>query len=163
MPSLPAEMIVLLVPFAQLFSERVWLHAQVLVLGAILAPGKRTVTSCLRVRGLAGEPHFTNDHRVLNRARWAGLPASQLLLGVIVRLLVPPGAAIVLGADDTVERRSGRKLKAKGCYRDAVRSSKKQVIRCFGLKWVAMMGAEPGPVGPAGMGLAVFDGAVLAR
>ena len=145
MPSLPAEMIVLLVPFAQLFSERVWLHAQVLVLGAILAPGKRTVTSCLRVRGLAGEPHFTNDHRVLNRARWAGLPASQLLLGVIVRLLVPPGAAIVLGADDTVERRSGRKLKAKGCYRDAVRSSKKQVIRCFGLKWVAMMGLSPVP------------------
>src|SRR5262245_5638984 len=139
MPSLPAEMIVLLAPFAQLFSERVWLHAQVLVLGAILAPGKRTVTSCLRVMGLAGEQRFTNYHRVLNRARWAALQASQILLGGIVLLLVPPGATIVLGADDTVERRSGRKIKAKGCYRDAVRSSKKHVIRCFGLKWVAMM------------------------
>jgi hypothetical protein len=138
-PSLPAEMIVLLAPFAQLFSERVWLHAQVLVLGAILAPGRRTVTSCLRVMGLAGEQRFTNYHRVLNRAQWAALQASQILLGVIVRLLVPPGAAIVLGADDTVERRSGRKIKAKGCYRDAVRSSKKHVIRCFGLKWVALM------------------------
>jgi len=53
MPSLPPEMIVVLAPFAQLFSDRVWLHAQVLVLGALLAPGKRTVSSCLRVMGLA--------------------------------------------------------------------------------------------------------------
>jgi hypothetical protein len=144
-PSLPVEMIVVLAPFAQLFSERVWLHAQVLVLGAILAPGKRTVTSCLRVMGLAGEQRFTNYHRVLNRVQWATLQASKILLGVIVLVLVPPGAAIVLGADDTVERRSGRKIKAKGCYRDAVRSSKKHVIRCFGLKWVAMMVLVPVP------------------
>jgi len=139
MPSLPVEMIVLLAPFAQLFSERVWLHAQVLVGGAMLAPGKRTVTSCLRVMGLAWERHFTNYHRVLNRAQWSALQAGKILLGVLVLLLVPPGAALVLGADDTVERRSGRKIKAKGCYRDAVRSSKKHVVRCFGLKWVSLM------------------------
>jgi DDE superfamily endonuclease len=145
MPSLPAEMIVLLAPFAQLFSERVWCHAQGLVLGAVLAPGKRTGTSCLRVLGLSREQRFTNSHRVLNRAQWAALQASKILLGLIVRLLVPPSAALVLGADDTVERRSGRKIKAKGCYRDAVRSAKKHVIRCFGLKWVAMMVLLPVP------------------
>ena len=60
MPSLPSEMRVLLAPFAQLFSERVWRQAQVLVLGALLAPGKRTVSRCLRVMGLALERHFTN-------------------------------------------------------------------------------------------------------
>lgn len=145
MPSLPAEMIVLLAPFAQLFSERVWCYAQGLVLGAVLAPGKRTVTSCLRVLGLSRERRFTNYHRVLNRAQWSALQASKILLGLIVRLLVPSSAALVLGADDTVERRSGRKIKAKGCYRDAVRSSKKHVIRCFGLKWVAMMVLLPVP------------------
>src|SRR5712692_7692564 len=145
MPSLPAEMIVLLAPFAQLFSERVWLHAQVLVPGAMLAPGKRTVTSCLRVMGLAWERRFTNYHRVLSRASWSALQASQILLGVLVLVLVPPGAAIVLGADDTVERRSGRQSKAKGCYRDAVRSSRKHVVRCFGLKWVSMMLLVPVP------------------
>ena len=80
MPSLPPEMIVVFAPFAQLFSDRVWRHAQVLVLGAILAPGKRTVSSCLRVMGLAGEAHFTNYHRVLNRAVWLALPASKILL-----------------------------------------------------------------------------------
>ena len=145
MPSLPPEMIVLLAPFAQLFSDRVWLHAQVLVVGAILVPGKRTVSSCLRVMGVAWEYHFTNYHRVLNRATWSAWQASKILLGLIVVLLVPAGGPLVLGADDTVERRSGRQIKAKGCYRDAVRSSKKQVVRCFGLKWVAMMVLVPVP------------------
>jgi hypothetical protein len=64
---------------------------------------------------------------------------------LLITLLVPAGATIVLGADDTVERRSGRKITAKGCYRDAVRSTKKHVIRCFGLKWVSMMLLVPVP------------------
>jgi DDE superfamily endonuclease len=66
-------------------------------------------------------------------------------LDLLITLLVPPGATIVLGADDTVERRSGRKITAKGCYRDSVRSSKKHVIRCFGLKWVSIMLLVPVP------------------
>ena len=145
MPHLPEEMILLLASFAPLFSNRVWLHAQLLLVGAILAPGKRTVTSALRVLGLATERRFTNYHRVLNRATWSARQASRILLGLIVLLLVPPGAPIILGADDTIERRSGRKIKAKGCYRDAVRSTKKHVIRCFGLKWVSMMVLVPLP------------------
>lgn len=145
MPSLPAEMIVLLAPFAQLFSDRVWFQAQVLVVGAMLAPGKRTVPSCLRVMGLSGERHFPNSHRVLNRAQWATVQASKIVLGLIVLGLVPSGAEIVLGADDTIERRSGRKITAKGCYRDAVRSSRKHVVHCFGVKWVAMMVLVPVP------------------
>jgi hypothetical protein len=145
MPPLPEAIILVLAPFAPLFSDRVWRHAQVLLLGAMLAPGARTVTSALRVMGLAGERRFTNDHRVLNRAIWSARQGSGMLLGLLITLLVPPGATIVLGADDTVERRSGRKIRAKGCYRDAVRSSHKQVIRCFGLKWVSMMLLVPVP------------------
>ena len=145
MLSLPPEMIVLLAPFAQLFSDRVWLPAQVLVLGAILVPGKRTVSSCLRVMGLGWEEHFTNYHRVLNRVTWPAVQASKILLGLLVQVVVPPGATIVLGADDTVERRSGRQIKAKGCYRDAVRSSRKHVVKCFGLKWVSLMLLVPVP------------------
>jgi hypothetical protein len=145
MPHLPDAIIQVLAPFAPLFSDRVWLHAQVLLLGAILTPGARTVTAALRVMGLATERHFTNYHRVLNRAVWSTRQASKMLLGVLILLLVPSGAPIVLGADDTVERRSGRKITAKGCYRDAVRSSQKYVIRCFGLKWVSMMLLVPVP------------------
>lgn len=145
MPHLPEEIIQVLAPFAPLFSDRVWLHAQVLLLGAILAPQARTVTAALRVMGLAMERHFTNYHRVLNRATWSARQGSRILLGMLIALLVPPGATIVFGADDTVERRSGRQITAKGCYRDAVRSSKKHVIRCFGLKWVSMMLLVPVP------------------
>jgi DDE superfamily endonuclease len=145
MPPLPEAIILVLAPFAPLFSPRVWRHAQVLLLGAMLSPGARTVTAALRVMGLSGERHFTNDHRVLNRASWSLRQASRILLGGLVTSLMPPGATIVLGADDTVERRSGRRITAKGCYRDAVRSSKKHVIRCFGLKWVSMMLLVPVP------------------
>jgi DDE superfamily endonuclease len=145
MPPLPEAIILVLALFTPLFSQRVWRQAQVLLLGAMLTPGARTVTAALRVMGLARERHFTNYHRVLNRAVWSARQGSQLLLGLLITCFVPPGATIVLGADDTVERRSGRQIRAKGCYRDAVRSSKKHVIRCFGLKWVAMMLLVPVP------------------
>jgi DDE superfamily endonuclease len=145
MPPLPEAIILVLAPFAPLFSERVWLHAHVLLLGAILTTGGRTVTAALRVMGLAAERRFTNYHRVLNRAKWSARHGSQILLGLLITLLVPPGATIILGADDTMERRSGRKIRAKGCYRDAMRSTKKHVIRCFGLKWVSMMLLVPVP------------------
>ncbi|MBI3301881.1 MAG: transposase, partial [Deltaproteobacteria bacterium] len=81
----------------------------------------------------------------MNRARWSARQASKILLGLIVLALVPLGATIVLGADDTVERRKGRRLNAKGCYRAAVRSSRKHGVRCFGLKWVSMMVLVPLP------------------
>jgi hypothetical protein len=145
MPPLPAAIIRVLAPFTPLFSQQVWHHAQVLLLGALLAPGARTVTAALRVMGLSGERHFTNYHRVLNRATWSALRGSQILLGLLITFLVPLGATIVLGADDTLERRSGRHITAKSCYRDAVRSSKSHVIRCFGLKWVSMMLLVPVP------------------
>jgi DDE superfamily endonuclease len=145
MPPLPEAIILVLAPFAPVFSQRVWLHAQVLLLGAIVTPGPRTVTAALRVMGLAMECHFTNYHRVLNRAMWSARQGSRILLGLLLTVFVPPGAPIVLGADDTVERRWGRKIRAKGCYRDAVRSTKKHVIRCFGLKWVSMMLLVPVP------------------
>jgi hypothetical protein len=131
-------MVALLAAFAPLFSPTVWNHASLLAIGALLATGKRTVTAALRVLGLSQEAHFTNYHRVLNRATWSPRRASRILLGLLLPLL-PASGPIVLAADDTIERRQGRKIKAKGCYRDAVRSSKKMVIKCFGLKWVSMM------------------------
>jgi hypothetical protein len=145
MPPLPEAIILILAPFAPLFSHRVWRHAQILLVGAMLAPGARTVTAALRVMGLAAERHFTNYHRVLNRATWSARQGSRILLGLLLMCFVPPGGTVILGADDTVERRHGRKITAKGCYRDAVHSSKKHVIRCFGLKWVSMMLLVPVP------------------
>jgi hypothetical protein len=139
MPLLPDAIILVLAPLALLFSHRVWLHAQRLLLGAILTPGARTVTAAGRATGWAAARRFTNDHRVLNRATWSGHQASRMLLGLFITGLMPPGAPLMLGADDTVERRRGRQINAQGGYRDAVCASKAPVLRCFGLKWVSMM------------------------
>src|ERR671914_788713 len=156
MSHLPEEIIQVWAAFAPLFSDRVWRHAQVLLLGAILAPQARTVTAALRVMGLAKERHVTNDHRVLNRATWSARQGSRILLGMLITRLVPPGALLIFGADDTVERRSGRQIRANGCARDAVRASKKHVSRGCGLKWVAMRLLVPVPWSRRGGGVARF-------
>jgi len=77
MPTLPAEYCNVVRTFAPIFSKCIWYHRQVLWVGAILTPGKRTVTAVLRVMGLSAEPHFQTYHRILNRAVWyhSGQPA----------------------------------------------------------------------------------------
>jgi hypothetical protein len=136
---LPPEIMTVLKPFMQVFSPRVWDWTQMLLVGAILAPGKRTVTSALRVLGLKDEKQYQNYHRVLNRAKWSGLQVSQILLGLLVAVFVSAGVPIVLGADETLERRWGRKIKAKGIFRDAARSSQTYTNYSNGLRWVSMM------------------------
>lgn len=107
MPKLPAELLPLIVVFAPLFSKRVWEHAQTLLVGAVLAPGKRTVTACLRVMGKSAEPHFQNYHRVLNRARWSAIAASRLLLRLLAQTFAPEGE-LVIGIDDTTSAAARR-------------------------------------------------------
>ena len=138
MHTLPAELLNLMVVFQPLFTKPTWEHAKVLLLGGLLARGRRTVTACLRVVGLSATQAFQNYHRVLNRARWSAWQASRLLLGLLV-VLLPPGGVVVSGADDTLERRRGKHINGVGCYRDAVRSSQQYVVKCFGLKWLALL------------------------
>jgi hypothetical protein len=141
---LPPEIVAILAAFAPLFSDRTWVKAQLLAVGAILAVGNRTVCAALRVIGKSQERHFTNYHRVLNRDTWSCLAAGQVLLGLIVAVL-PRDWPLALAADDTIERRKGRHIRARGCYRDPVRSSRQHVVKCFGLKWVALMILVPVP------------------
>ena len=116
MRTLPTEMIRVLTPFAPLFSERVWAHVRLLLAGAILAPGKRTVASALKAVGLQEERRFCRYHRVLSRAVWSSRQASRVLLGLLVETFVPEGP-LVVGIDETLERRRGKKISAKGIYR----------------------------------------------
>ncbi len=109
MPRLPARFAAVIPAFAPLFLQRSWRHAEVLLTGAILAPGQRTVTSILRITGLAQERRFVNYHRVLSRAAWCPRAASRVLLGLLVAAFVPRGP-VVLGIDDTIERRRGKRI-----------------------------------------------------
>ena len=136
---LPEMIIQVLDCFAPLFSQRMWEWAKVLVVGAILAPGKRTVTAALRVMGLRDEVHFQNYHRLLNRAVWSSRQVSRILLRLLLDVFVAPDAPVVLGLDETIERRWGAKIAARGIYRDAVRSSKEFFVKTSGLRWISLM------------------------
>jgi DDE superfamily endonuclease len=138
MRTLPTTMIRLLAPFAPLFSKRVWQHVQVLLAGAILAPGKRTVSAALRAMGLDQHKRFHRYHRVLSRASWSSREASRILLGLLVEVFVGEGP-LILGIDETLERRWGKKIAAKGVYRDPVRSTHENFVKASGLRWVCMM------------------------
>ncbi len=144
MRTLPAMMLHLLEPFVPLFSRRVWPYVQTLLAGAILAPGKRTVSAALRVMGLGQTEQFQRYHRVLNRAVWSGTEASRVLLRLLVRTFVPSGP-LVIGVDETLERRWGKKIAAKGVYRDPVRSTHDRFIKASGLRWVCLMLLVPVP------------------
>ena len=145
MHTLPTAMIQLLAPFALLFSERVWRHAQVLLAGTILAPGKRTVSAALRVVGLGRTEQYQRYHRVLNRAVWSSREASRVLLGLLVKTFLAEGEPLVIGLDETIERRRGAKICAKGIYRDPVRSSHGHFVKASGLRWVCLMLLVPVP------------------
>src|ERR1041384_125116 len=142
---LPACFASLILTFAPVFMQRrTWRHAELLLIGAILAPGKRTVTSLLRIAGLGRERRFATYHRVLNRAAWSPRTASLVLLGLLTHALAPTGP-VVLGLDDTIERRRGKRISAKGIYRDPVRSSKGHFVKAGGLRWLSLMLLAPIP------------------
>jgi hypothetical protein len=126
------------------FTAPSWEYVLVLVLGAVLAPGKRTVSACLRITGRAGAKNFSSYHQLLNRARWNSHVMARHLLGMIVNRLVPDDP-VVIGMDDTIERRWGRRITARGIYRDPVRSSHGHFVKASGLRLLSFMVLTPVP------------------
>src|SRR5690348_7955160 len=143
-PHVPEPLAAWMGPFMTGLTRPTWRHALVLVAGAILAPGRRTVAAMLRVVGLGRAPTFTNYHRVLNRNRWSGRAAARRLLHLLLAAFVPEGP-VVIGVDETIERRWGAKIKARGIYRDPVRSSRGHFVKASGLRWLSLMVMVPIP------------------
>lgn len=137
MSSLSCIILSVFLPFSILFSKPSWNKALTLLLGVLICTGKRTVCSALRAMGLSDEISFSKYHHLLNRAKWSSLHAAKILFFMLLAL-IKEGSPIVLFADETLERRRGKKIKAKGYYRDAVRSSKSQIVnstlQLFGLE-----------------------------
>ena len=136
---LPASFLARLAGFAHLFTRPTWLQVPLLLAGAILAPGRRTVTAALRILGRDHDPHFCTLHRILNRAVWSPRAAAGHVLTLLIKAFVPAGAPVVIGFDDTIERRWGPKISARGIYRDPVRSSKGHFVKASGLRWLSAM------------------------
>lgn len=144
MPNLPRIIIDHLNPFAPCFyGVTTWAKAQTLLIGTILSTGKRTVTAALRVMGLQDDPKFAQYHHVLNRAAWKPLDLALVLLKLLVRTFYEPDEPLVFGIDETIERRWGHKIAARGIYRDPVRSSKSHFVKTSGLRWISLMLLTP--------------------
>ncbi len=132
-------------PFRDVFTAPTWRFVLILVMGALLAPGKRTVTACLRITGRAMVENFASYHQVLNRARWNPRDLAKQLARQSVTRLVAQGEPIVIGLDDTIERRWGARIRARGIYRDPVRSSRGHFVKTSGLRWLSFMLLTPLP------------------
>lgn len=141
---MPPIIISLMAPFRSFFTAPVWEHVLALVAGIVLAPGKRTVSAALRVMGLGAAHDFALYHYVLNRARWNSRTVAYTLLTMILDRFLPTGP-VVIGIDDTIERRWGRKIAARGVYRDPVRSSHGHFVKTSGLRWLTAMAMVPVP------------------
>lgn len=131
--------------FEPLFSKKVFAHVKVLFLGSLLTVGRRTVCGVLRCVGLSQESRFHKYHRVLSRAKWSCLGGGNLLLGLLIDAFTAESEALVFGIDETIERRWGSKIKARGIYRDAVRSSQSHFAKTSGLRWMSLMLLSPIP------------------
>lgn len=135
--SIPA-LAVLLETFRPCFTAPSYQNFRLLIAGAVLAQGRRTVTEMLRVTAFLGpQKHFSSYHRFWSRARWSSLHLARILTGLVVGL-VAPGTPLLVAGDDTTERRSGSKVYGVGCHRDAVRSTQAVLTFCFGHKWVVL-------------------------
>ena len=139
MLTLPDAILPVLIPFATLFRNPTWQKAQILLVGAILSPGRRTVASALRVMGLSGDRNYARYHQVLNRAAWSPLQVSRVLLRLLIQHLDRGDGPLVFGVDETLERRQGPRISALGVYRDAVRSSRSHMVKASGLRWISLM------------------------
>lgn len=131
-------------PFSDLFTRPTWRRVLVLVGGVVLAPHRRTVSAALRVAGHEAAADFALYHAVLNRCRWSALTAARILLGLLIAAFAGTGP-VVIGIDDTIERRWGPKIKARGIYRDPVRSSHGHFVKASGLRWLSAMLLVPVP------------------
>ncbi|MCP4009701.1 MAG: transposase [Proteobacteria bacterium] len=125
--------------FSSAFRKDVWPKVQLLLTGAIICPGSRTICNLLRSVGLRWEKNFPKFHRVLSHDKWSAYRLSGVLLGLTINRFVPKGECLVFGLDDTIERRWGPKISKRGIYRDPVRSSKSHFVKCSGLRWLSLM------------------------
>ena len=139
MLTLPGAIVPLLLPLATLFTSPTWQKAQLLLVGAVLTPGQRTVAVALRVMGRSNHHDYARYHEVLNRAVWSSREVARVLLLLLLQHLDGGGGPLIFGIDETLERRRGAKIRARAIYRDPVRSSRHQLVKASGLRWISLM------------------------
>ena len=133
---LPDPIIAIFIHFQPLLTAPTYRKMLLLVCGTLLAKGRRTVTAALKMLGLDQDHNWPKYHNVLNRAKWAGLAVSRVLLKLLITTFLPTNAPVEIMVDETLERRWGRKIKKKGHWRDSAASSHGLHVSTVGLRWL---------------------------
>jgi hypothetical protein len=136
--SLSEPITTVLCEFESAFSQPTWRKVQVLIVGTLLAHGRRTVTAALRQMGLHDATDFSLYHHVLSRARWSTLEVGRRLLHLLVRTFVAVGGDLTFVIDETLERRWGHRITKRGHYRDPLASSRQRSVATSGLRWIVL-------------------------
>ena len=139
MLTLPTAIVAVLIPFATLFTNPTCQKGQLLLVGAIVTPGQRTVAAALRVMGLSDDRNYARYHAVLNRAVWSSREVAHVLLLLLLQHLDRGDGPLIFGIDETLERRREAKIRARAIYCDPVRSSRNQLVKASGLRWISLM------------------------
>jgi len=127
-----------LLPFSAMFTQPSWLNAVALASGAVLCLNRRTVCAALRAVDGSADNGFSRFPRFRSCAQWSGLRGAKILLGLLQAAFVPEGEPLVIAVDDFVERRRGARIRDKGIWRDAVRSSRSFFAKTTGLRWLSL-------------------------
>jgi hypothetical protein len=134
----PNSILPVLEAFRVEFTPPTWARVVTLILGTILARGRRTVASALRQMGLHDQPNFSSYHQVFNRAAWSPRRVARRLLSAVITAFVPEGVGLTFAIDETLERRWGKKIRIRGHYRDPLASSKERSVSASGIRWIVL-------------------------
>ena len=125
-----------------------------LMVGWVLAPGRRTITAMICAADPEGNRAHDAYHRFVRRGRWSPTQLWRHLVVFMVNVLVPAGP-VVIDIDDTLFKKTGRKVEGAGIFRDAVRSTRKKVVYALGLNLVVATLRVEAPWGGCPIGLPV--------
>ncbi len=134
---LPAVAEPLLMSFSIAFTQPTFQRSLVLLVGAIVAKGARTISNLLWNVGDLAEGDPSDYHRVFSRAPWSLWKLGQVLAIAVIKLAADDDWIRVV-VDCTVAEHKGKKVYGKGCHHDAVRSTDTHTVYRWGHRWVAL-------------------------
>src|SRR4029078_12487340 len=108
--TVPCSLAEILAKFRPCFTAPTFPTFAGLVVGLIAQTRRRTVCGMFTGAGLEQVWHHSRAHRLFSNARWSGDALGLALADLIVARLLPPGAALTLSVDDTLFKRSGKKV-----------------------------------------------------
>lgn len=135
--NIPSALEPLLLQFSFAFTDPTFARFSVLMLSAILTPGRRTISNLLRTAPVLTGGHPSSYHRVFSCRHWAPWKLGYALAYCILHYLVREDV-VYLTVDDTVDEHRGKRVYGKACHRDAVRSTHSYTTYRWGHKWVVL-------------------------